>query len=101
MIKTVREAGNKIPHRTISGIMHSLVSEVGELAVEVSIKEGTSYKKPDADGIIGESVDVILCALDMILSVNPNITEEELLAIARIKCDKWVDKTLEHLKNKS
>ena len=49
-----------------------------------------------ADGIIGESVDTILCAIDMIYihakKQGIEITEEQLIEIAKKKLAKWESK---------
>lgn len=79
--------------RTIDSVLASTMSELGETAVEVMIHNGQSYKQPGRDGIVGEAVDTILCLLDLIHLVNPDITEEQLNEIATIKCAKWVYKT--------
>ena len=70
--------------------MASLMSEVGELAEEVNIQTGHCGKLPGKDGIIGEAVDVIICALDMIRVNYPEATEDDIRAIAQNKCDKWL-----------
>lgn len=76
-------------NRTISDILTHLVSEVGELAQEVIIKEGRSYKDPSEDGLTGEALDIIICALDIIYITDPYITEEELTERVLTKLDKW------------
>lgn len=83
--------------RTSSSVLRSLTSELGELAQEIDIKEGTSYKQPDEEGIIGEAIDVIVSAADIIYLEDPDITEEQILQILKKKCDKWVIKEQEHV----
>lgn len=65
------------------------MEEVGELSTEVNIKEGYSEKPKGKDGIIGEAVDVILCAVDLIYINNPEVTEEEVRSIVTKKLAKW------------
>lgn len=77
-------------------VLASLTEEVGELGKEVAISQGDSYKKADVDGIIGESIDVILAAVDMIYLADKTITEEQILAYAETKLAKWVSKTSEY-----
>lgn len=72
--------------RTKHTIFAHLESEVVELNDEINAEV------PGDDGIIGESIDIILCAIDQIHQENPNITEAEIIEIARRKCDKWVQK---------
>jgi NTP pyrophosphatase (non-canonical NTP hydrolase) len=95
MIKEVFETGSSIPERSKLGILCSLVEEVGELSTEVSISEGLSYKTEGPDGVIGEAVDVLICALDIIKVHKPEITEEEIIKLVQDKCAKWKRKSLE------
>lgn len=43
----------------------------------------------DEDGVVGEAIDVILCAVDIIFQHNPDLTEQDLLPIVQRKLDKW------------
>lgn len=79
--------------RTVLGVLGHTMSELGELAEEVTIDQGQSYKDPGDDGVIGEAIDTIICILDLIRITYPNITEQDLQQIAEIKLQKWVDKT--------
>ena len=63
-------------------------SEVDELDAEIEKVENGQVE--GSDGIIGENIDIIACALDSIFTHNPNITEEELNALMIAKCKKWV-----------
>jgi NTP pyrophosphatase (non-canonical NTP hydrolase) len=78
--------------RNSFGILSSLMEEVGELATEVGIQQGHTNKTPSDDGLLGESVDVILCALDMIRQNFPDVTSKDLKRIAKRKCEKWKNK---------
>ena len=82
-------------NRTIENVLTHMTTEVGELALEISIDQGRSYKDASEDGVVGEAVDVILCALDIIRVYQPDITEEDILAIAQRKLAKWVEKEQE------
>lgn len=92
MIKQVFEVSKAVPNRTINNVFMSLSEEVGELATEISIQDGYSTKPVGKDGIIGESVDVIACALDLIWVHNPEITEEEIMELLSKKLKKWKEK---------
>ena len=59
---------------------------------EILIENGISYKEKGKDGILGESVDVILCALDIIFIAHPDITNEEILDVVSKKLKKWKEK---------
>lgn len=73
--------------RTLSDIVRHAEDELVELKDEL-VKLEAGEPQGD-DGIVGESIDVILCALDAIYVANPAITDEEILDIARTKCEKW------------
>lgn len=100
-LQTILECCREVKNnRNIGSILRSITSEVGELAEEVDIALGTSYKEPDVDGIMGESVDIILGALDMIATHHPAVTSQQVFEIIFTKLDKWNNKVLEH-QNKS
>lgn len=73
--------------RTLETIMFHLNGEVDELQTEVDAR--IANLPPNEDGIVGEAVDVILCALDLIAS-SSNISEEEVSQIFDKKYKKWV-----------
>lgn len=79
--------------RTVSDILKYAMTEFGELAEEVIIDEGRSYKEPGKDGIVGEALDLIACAVDMIRKQAPHLTEAELLEIIEPKLQKWKEKS--------
>lgn len=70
-------------------VLSKVGEEFGELSTEVGIVMGDSYKEPGKDGVVGEAVDMIISALDLIYLENPEIKEEELIAIAIPKLEKW------------
>lgn len=79
-------------NRDIGSIHRSVVAEVGELSEEVDIALGTSYKQPSEDGVVGEAVDVIIAALDLISVHNPEFTDEQFMEYALKKMNKWKSK---------
>ncbi|AAQ64106.1 hypothetical protein KVP40.0035 [Vibrio phage KVP40] len=97
MINEILASSKRIDNgRTVKDVHMSVVEEVGELATEVRVKYGTSYKNADVDGILGEAVDGILCLVDLIYVDNPNITEAEIMNVVRNKLAKWERKENEH-----
>jgi NTP pyrophosphatase (non-canonical NTP hydrolase) len=76
-------------------VLMTLVEEVGELSTEIAIASGHKNREPGADGIIGEAVDVIVAALDVIhlmyqeKQYAPETIELLLLDKAQKKLDKW------------
>lgn len=93
MIRETFEISVAVPRRTKYEVLASLVEEVGELATEVAIEQGYSKKEQGKDGIIGEAVDVITCALDLIWISSPNVTdkelEDEIMRLVKKKLQKW------------
>jgi isocitrate lyase len=96
MIKETFEVSGVIPPRTRYEVLSSLMEEVGELATEVAIAEGYSRKSEGKDAIIGEAVDVIVCALDMIWVDWKNADQVDLeklvMTILKSKLAKWKEK---------
>lgn len=73
--------------RTTDYVMDYLEGEAKELRLEVEGAGGP-------DGVFGEAIDVLLCALDMIFVERPDATNEEILAYAAAKSEKWKRKWL-------
>ena len=92
-ITFVKETLNTCSHvqndRTLQDVLTHLMTEVGELAQEIQIVEGKSYKERGDDGVVGEAVDVINCALDIIYQYDNLITEDDLSIVNRGKLKKW------------
>lgn len=64
-------------NRTVQSIYNHALSEMGEIALEINIEDGQSYKAPGSDGIVGESLDAIAAMLDLIYKVNPAFKKEQ------------------------
>lgn len=99
LYQTVRSASDRanayelrVKRRVLYSVFASLMSEAGELGEEIAIENGHSYKSKGADGVVGEAIDVIITALDLITVANPELTEEQITEMARRKCDKWISK---------
>lgn len=93
-IKSILDASKSINDgRSRYAVLAKAGEEFGELAQEVMISVGDHYKDPGKDGVIGEAVDLMVCCTDLIYSVKPNITEEELVSILTLKLKKWKDKS--------
>lgn len=100
MVSVVKSYSERIKDdRTLSDVLGHAMEELGELATEIKIANGKSYKKAGPDGVIGEAVDLINCALDIIYLAKPDFTEEELMGIQVAKCDKWLEKVEERAGN--
>ena len=80
-------------NRSLQDILTHLMTEVGELAQEIQIAEGKSYKQHGKDGVIGEAVDLINCVIDIIHQYDNTVTEETLQKINTEKLNKWKETT--------
>ena len=89
MIKEVWEVSKVALPRTRYEVLSKMMEEVGELSQEVGIVEGYQKRKAGKDGVLGESIDVIVTAIDLIHVDNPNITEEEIMNVLKVKLGKW------------
>lgn len=101
VVKQKSEEMDSLQSRNKYGVLAHLMSEVGELAQEVSISQGDAYKTHSKDHIIGEAVDVLLCVLDLIHVHNPYFTEDDLISIAKNKGDKWVNAVQSYINRES
>lgn len=87
LLSMVRSYSDRIRDgRSIEEISVHLEDEVEELAIEVT------GVMPGEDGVAGEAVDVMLCALDLIFKARPDWTNQDIFAYAEKKCQKWYDK---------
>lgn len=73
--------------RTIKDAARHTGLELEELNEEIEKKEQGLVAGPD--GIVGEAIDIIACALDIIFVEAPETTNEEICAILLRKCEKW------------
>lgn len=87
MLETVRHYALGIHNgRKAADAFKHLKSEVKELGDEIE-NGGTG-----ADGIKGEVMDVINCALDVLFLLHPEVSIAELDDLMEAKCQKWVRK---------
>ncbi|MEY8802119.1 hypothetical protein AB9K35_17720 [Leisingera sp. XS_AS12] len=52
--------------RTALDVLDYTLTELGELAEEIIIARGASYKAPGKDGVAGEAIDLALCLIDLL-----------------------------------
>lgn len=87
LVALVRTYSERVKNdRTVEDILEYLHDEVSELDGEV-----IGYDRGE-DGIPGEAIDVMLCALDLIYKSAPDWTDQDIVAYAEKKCEKWVRK---------
>lgn len=92
LISEIFKVSEAVKPRNKYEVLAAFMEELGELSTEINIQAGFSSKTPGEDGIVGEAIDVILCAVDIIYLENPNITAEEFMNNVRKKLDKWKTK---------
>lgn len=91
IIKTSIQVKND---RNIQDILIHAMTELGELAQEVQIAEGNSYKSAGPDGIVGEALDVIACMVDIIYVHYDVLADEEyMISLMKPKLEKWKEKS--------
>ncbi len=87
-IDIVRHFAHKIQNgRTIADASRHAGLELIELDEEIAKKAAGEVAGPD--GIIGEAIDLIACALDIIFVEAPETTNEQINEILLRKCEKW------------
>jgi ribosome modulation factor/NTP pyrophosphatase (non-canonical NTP hydrolase) len=73
--------------RSSYDVFLKMTEEVGELAKEVNKEVGFISGEPGVDGINGEAVDVLLCAVDILYLRG--LTKDMIYEIIENKCRKW------------
>jgi hypothetical protein len=73
--------------RTLRDVARHTESELAELYEEVGKCEQGSPE--GSDGVVGESIDIIACALDAIFVHRPETSNEEICEVLLRKCEKW------------
>lgn len=79
--------------RTDDYVLRKINEELGEMTLEMNIRDGLSYKEAGKDGVKGEAVDLAICALDMFALQCPGMSadeiEREFLTYMCTKLHKW------------
>lgn len=89
-------------NRTLSDVLLSAGEELGELSTEIQIQNGRKNRKPSPDGVVGEAVDLALCALDAAILQLNNLGKdtEEILCILTDTIDSKSNKWYSNYSNK-
>lgn len=78
------------PERSLDTILKSVVEEVGELATEIAIAQGTKKREPSPDGVKGEAIDVFITAVDMLCKAwGDDMLSPEMEHAVAVKLKKW------------
>lgn len=102
LITQILETSARIKNRRDPrDVLMTLMEEVGELATEIAIVSGHKNREQGDDGIVGETVDVICAAVDLLhlllgkdnrdgtYVMNPTQIEYVAMKIAETKLKKW------------
>lgn len=73
--------------RTVRDAARHARLELDELDEEIQLKRDGLTAGPD--GVLGEAIDVMLCALDIVFVEAPLTTNEEICRLMLVKCEKW------------
>ena len=87
-------------HRNPQDVLMTVVEEVGELSTEIAIVTGHKNREPGKDGVLGETLDVIIAAVDILhlllgkegegqAELTPEEIEHLCIVYAQRKLDKW------------
>lgn len=95
LIQRVVRTSTKVGSDNRDAIFRSLIEEVGELATEIAIEEGTKQREASPDGVVGEAIDALVCIIDLIHNeIGDRITEQAFLERVQTKLDKWENKNV-------
>lgn len=79
-------------NRTEEYVLRKTNEELGEMTLEMNIRDGLSYKEAGSDGVAGEAVDLAICAMDMFALQYPGQTAEEIQALFLLHMNKKLEK---------
>ncbi|UOL48435.1 hypothetical protein QGX12_gp012 [Pseudomonas phage Kremar] len=97
LLERVAQTADKVGSIDRNAIFRSLIEEVGELATEIAIEDGTKKREPSPDGVVGEAIDALICIIDLLHNeIGDNILEQGFLDRVQTKLDKWERKNVLH-----
>lgn len=90
-LKTVEDACKIVGNTKADqrDILASATEELGEVAVEIKIAHGLKKGPGGKDGIVGEAIDLMLCAADVIHSELGSLDNDQVKQIIMNKLAKW------------
>lgn len=93
ILQMVSATSEKVGSDDRGAILLSLIEEVGELATEIAIENGTKQREASPDGVVGEAIDVLVVIIDLLhLELAENIHGQEFLDRVQSKLTKWESK---------
>lgn len=93
ILQMVSATSKRVSSTDRSAIFLSLAEELGELATEINIENGTKLREPSPDGVVGEAIDVLVVIIDLIHNeIGDNIHGQAFLDRVQSKLTKWESK---------
>jgi NTP pyrophosphatase (non-canonical NTP hydrolase) len=93
VLQMIGRTSERVGTRNTDAILKSLMEEVGELATELAIEDGTKNREASPDGVEGEAIDVLVVIVDLLhLRFGKKLYSEEFLKRVQTKLDKWEGK---------
>lgn len=90
ILRMVSATSLKVGSDNRDAIFKSLIEEVGELATEIAIEDGTKNREASPDGVVGEAIDCLVVIIDMIHNeIGDNIHGQAFLDRVQSKLNKW------------
>lgn len=89
ILQMIETTSKKVGTGDTQAILLSLMEEVGELATEINIENGTKKRFASVDGVEGEAIDVLIVVCDLLTSLFGSLGSSELRARVAGKLAKW------------
>lgn len=89
ILQMIETTSKRVGTGNTQAILLSLMEEVGELATEINIENGTKNREPSEDGIEGEAIDVLVVVCDLLTSLFGSLENPELRTKVAAKLAKW------------
>lgn len=89
ILQMIEATSKRVGTGDTQAILLSLVEEVGELATEINIENGTKDREPSEDGVEGEAIDVLVVIGDLLTSLFGSLESAELRTKVAAKLAKW------------
>lgn len=87
-IKLITDQCDRIHNsRTMNSVAFHLEGEMSELQEEIG--KMVCCQEQGTDGVIGEAVDVLICAIDLAKIWDKSLTPEQIRTIVERKLAKW------------
>lgn len=89
ILQMIETTSKRVGTGDTQAILFSLMEEVGELATEINIENGTKDREPSEDGVEGEAIDVLVVIGDLLTSLFGSLENPELHTKVAAKLAKW------------